>query len=263
MRGQHPGGRRPAIDRAGIGPRQRTAEHALDLGARNSSWTQQCRGRETADDGGFDADLHCSSINDQVDPPRKIALHMRRCRRGNMAGQVGRGRHHRAAEFVQDVAGHRMGGNADCNGVEAGRGKFGHRAVRSLRQHQRQRARPERVSERKRRGIETGDPVRGFEIADMHDQRIEGGPALGAVEPRDRFRIGGVGAEPVDCLGGERDQAAVAERPGSCCRRGRAGRSNLRCQFHGHWNFSFRSSFLRCAKPKAISRVLSECGSAR
>ena len=51
----------------------------------------------------------------------------------------------------------------------------------------------------------------GSEVADMGDQRIEGRPALGLVEPRDRRRIGGVGAEPVDGLGRERDQPALGQ----------------------------------------------------
>ena len=49
------------------------------------------------------------------------------------------------------------------------------------------------------------------EIADMGDQRIEGGPALGLVEPRDRGRIGGIGAKAVDGLGRERDQPALGQ----------------------------------------------------
>ncbi len=62
-----------------------------------------------------------------------------------------------------------------------------------------------------RRRVETADPPRGLEIADMGDQRVEGGPALGLIEPRDRGRIGGVGAEAIDGLGRERDQAAFRE----------------------------------------------------
>ncbi len=42
----------------------------------------------------------------------------------------------------------------------------------------------------------------------MGDQRIEGGPALGLIEPGDGLWIGGVGAEPIDGLGWEPDQPA-------------------------------------------------------
>src|SRR5262249_10604634 len=53
-------------------------------------------------------------------------------------------------------------------------------------------------------------------------QRIERRPALGGVEPCDRRRVGGVGAEPVDRLGGESDEAAVRE-----CARGRRDRGGF------------------------------------
>ena len=49
------------------------------------------------------------------------------------------------------------------------------------------------------------------DVGDVRDQRIERRPALGGVEPRDRRAVGGVGAEPIDRLGRERDQAAVRE----------------------------------------------------
>ena len=57
----------------------------------------------------------------------------------------------------------------------------------------------------------TARRLRGGEIEHMRDQRIERRPALGGVEPRDRGAVGGVGAEAVDRLGRERDQAAVGE----------------------------------------------------
>ena len=45
----------------------------------------------------------------------------------------------------------------------------------------------------------------------MGDQRIECGPALGLVKPRDRLAVGGVGAEAVNGLGRKGDQAAGRE----------------------------------------------------
>ena len=48
----------------------------------------------------------------------------------------------------------------------------------------------------------------------MGDQRVERGPALGGVEPRDRGGVGGVGAEPVDRLGRKRDQPAGGKARG-------------------------------------------------
>ena len=46
-------------------------------------------------------------------------------------------------------------------------------------------------------------------VRHMRDQRIEARAALGRIEPRDRFAVGGVGAEAVDRLGRKRDQPAV------------------------------------------------------
>ena len=46
-------------------------------------------------------------------------------------------------------------------------------------------------------------------IGDMHDQGIEQRAALGGEDRGHGFAIGGVGAQAVDRLGGEGDQAAV------------------------------------------------------
>ncbi len=96
--------------------------------------------------------------------------------------------------------------------------------VRALRQHQRQRPRPERRGERLRGGVETGERACGRELAHMGDQRVECGPSLGGVEPGDRRPVGGVGAQAVDGLGRERDEAAGRRARGRP-RRSRRARS--------------------------------------
>ena len=104
-----------------------------------------------------------------------------------MARQVRRRCHHRPAEPPQQVARDRVGGNADRDGVEPGGGQIGDRAALGFRQHQRQRARPERLGQPGRLRIEMRQVPGGGEIADMSDQRIEGRPALGldrAARPR-------------------------------------------------------------------------------
>src|ERR1700722_4815978 len=90
----------------------------------------------------------------------------------------------------------------------------------------------------------------------MGDQRIEGGPALGLIEPGHGQRVAGVGAEPIDGLGWEPDQAARRKTVPGGGRGGLAGRQNLRFQAHIHRVWHPQFTFLRCAKPKAISRVL-------
>ena len=76
------------------------------------------------------------------------------------------------------------------------------------RNDQGQRARPMRLGKRARRWSNT--PIRsgGREVGNMDDQGIEGGPALGFVNPGDGLRIGRVGGEPVNRLGRDRDRLA-------------------------------------------------------
>ncbi len=141
-----------------------------------------------------------------------------------MAGQIGRRRCHRAAEPAQDLAGDRVGRYPDRDGIEAGGGEIGHRAAIGLGQNQRQRTRPERFGQRQRRGVKAGDLPRSADIADMRDQRIEGRAALGLVEPGDRGRIGGIGAEAVNGL------------PGRALRSGRRGRRFESCHSDHYFN---------------------------
>ncbi len=66
----------------------------------------------------------------------------------------------------------------------------------------------------------------------MGNQRIERGPALGLIEPRNRRGIGGVGTEAINGLGRERYQPAVGESTRRRRHGGLAGRQNLRIQAH-------------------------------
>ena len=106
-------------------------------------------------------------------------------------------------------------------------------------------------------GVETGDFPRGVEVADMGDQRIEGGPALGLIEPGNRGRRwrrrrrghkrSRSGTRPARRL---RRQAAAAATAASLAAKicvFRPKFTGIRCPQFG---------FLRCAKAKAISRVL-------
>ena len=75
--------------------------------------------------------------------------------------------------------------------------------------HQRQRPRPERLGQlhggrrhRRRPG------ARSAEAADVNDQRMGGGSALGREDAGDGERVAGVGAEPVDGFGRKRHQLA-------------------------------------------------------
>ena len=50
--------------------------------------------------------------------------------------------------------------------------------------------------------------------ADMHDQRVEARALLRREDRRDRCLVERVRAEPVDRLGRERDEPALAQQPG-------------------------------------------------
>jgi hypothetical protein len=189
------------------------------------------------------------STPDQVDPPGEVALHMGGGGRRDVAGQVGRRRHHGTAERAQDFPRHRVGGHPDRDGFKPRGGEIGHRAIACLGQDQRQRSRPERPGQRDRLRVEAGDPHRGLDIPDMGDQRVEGGAALGLVEPGDGGGIAGIGAKPIDRLGRERDQAA----PGKAARRRRCGpvcRQNLRFQAHIHSGHVLNSASCGMRNPR-------------
>ena len=75
-------------------------------------------------------------------------------------------------------------------------------------------AKPRRVR------IETAERLRRLQIRDMGDERVEGRAAFGLVDPRDGAPVGRVGAEAIDGLGREGDQAAGGEharRVGNRC----------------------------------------------
>ena len=68
----------------------------------------------------------------------------------------------------------------------------------------------------------------------MGDQGIERWPALGLVKAGDRGRIGRIGAEAVDGLGGERDQPALSQDARRRRHGGLAGGQNLGFQTNSH-----------------------------
>ncbi len=105
-----------------------------------------------------------------------------------------------------------------------------------LRQHQRQRPRPERRGEPRRVGVELRELSRRGDIGHMRDQRIEGRPALGLIKPRHRRAIGGVGTEPIDRLGREGDEPAGRENAHRVAGRGGTGRQNA-----GHYGGCHRA----------------------
>ncbi len=60
-------------------------------------------------------------------------------------------------------------------------------------------------------GAELDQFLGHFEVGHVDDQRVEARPALGLVDLEHGVGIGGVGAEPVDRLGGEGDDPACPQ----------------------------------------------------
>jgi len=68
----------------------------------------------------------------------------------------------------------------------------------------------------------------------MGNQRIERGTPLGLIEPGDGAGIGGIGAEPINGLSREPDQAAIGEHARRRTRGGLPSGQNLCLQTHIH-----------------------------
>ena len=190
---------------------------------------------KAADNGGFDADRDRAAIDDQVDPSGKVA-----CTWAAVVGETwpdkladgattGPPKARRMASGRRGWAGTRIAtvsSPAVARSATAQSSVLGSTSVSGPGQN---------ASRQRGRGcVEAGDPPGGFEIADMGDQRIEGRPALGLVEPGNGRRVGGVGAEPIDGLGRERDQPAFRQAARGRGHGGLIGRQNWRCQAHIH-----------------------------
>ena len=131
--------------------------------------------------------------------------------RADAAGGVGAGRGKRAAE-PRDQLGAEALRHAQRDRVEAGGDQRMDGRARCERQHQRQRARPERLGKLSRQRIEDGDPLGHRQRRDMGDQRIEARPALGLEDAGDGLAIGGVAGKAVDGLGRDGDDVAGLEQ---------------------------------------------------
>ncbi len=96
-------------------------------------------------------------------------------------------------------------------GVEPGADQQGQAAIRGPRQDQGQRPRPEAAGEETRIIVENTYAFGHGGVGDMHDQRVVCRPALGLEDARHGLAVAGIGAQPVDGFGRERDQPAGHE----------------------------------------------------
>ena len=159
----------------------------------------------------FEPHRRLPAIDDELDASAQVGEHVLRGRGRHVPGPVRRRRHQRATDRGQDGARDRVAGHAHGNGIEAGGGKLRHRAIGVPGQHQGQGAGPERFREPLGGMVEVRERARRGSVADVGNQRIERRAALGLIEASDRFCVGGVGAEPIDGLGGKGDEAAGSQ----------------------------------------------------
>jgi len=184
---------------------ERTAEHAFDVGAGQAARAAASVGRNaTMVDSTPTATAPPSTIRSIR--PRDRFAHGRRssARRDRTDWPTGPPR---APEDAQDVARHRMGRYPDRDGVEAGGGEIGDCASVCLGQHQRQRAGPKRLGQpqaaaSKRPISRAAARSPTWAISGLKAGRPWPGKA------GNRRRIGGIGPEPINRLGRERDQPA-------------------------------------------------------
>ena len=112
----------------------------------------------------------------------------------------------------QQGAGDRMGRCPERDRIEPGADQIGDAASRPLVQHERQRARPERLGERPCHVVHHRIALGRLESRHMHDQRVEARPLLGGEHLGDGARVERIGAEPVDRLGRKSDDLAASQR---------------------------------------------------
>lgn len=157
--------------------------------------------------------------------------------RADAAEAIGGGRGEsttiRAGEGGEQFQRQRMIGHAQADRVlPAGDGI---RHLRLALENQCERPRPEGGGELLRLGRHLARPARHVRGGgQMDDKRVVGRAALGGEDLGHGGRIGGVGAEAVDGLGGESDQPALGQGSRRCCHGSRASRQNRGFQANIH-----------------------------
>ena len=161
----------------------------------------------------LDADIARAAIENEIDFVAEILQHVLGADRADMARAVRRRRGDRALHFGEQRVRGRMRRHAQADAAEPGTSEIADAACLRDRHDQGQRPRPEARGEFSRLRGEGSFAHRRFRIGDMRDQRIERGPSLRRIKPRDGSSIRRVRPKPVDGLGRERDETAVADEP--------------------------------------------------
>ncbi len=162
-------------------------------------------------------------------------------RRADPAKAVGRRSSYASVKFPEELKSDRMSRNAQANRILTAR-ELTTDTWRTP-QHQGQRPWPEARCEFRRGLGNLASPASELpDIANMNNDGMARGTALDLVDSRDRRRVGCVGAQSVDRLGGKGNQATASEYP-YCV----PDRNGLEC-------FDFRGQ-LESAKPGSTRQL--------
>jgi hypothetical protein len=187
------------------------ADQRGDIFRRNTAGAQQARVfAGQIDDGGFHADRAGPAVEHVALDMREAPRDVDRARGRQAARRVGAGGGDGDTRQAQQIARGLGGGYTDRDAWQAGARGVAHARGTSQRQHQRQRAGPERACHEFGARIESRDALGGGEIGHMRDQGIETRAAFGGVDLGDRARIVGARPQPVDRFGREGDETAGA-----------------------------------------------------
>ena len=185
---------------------------------RDAARPQQHRQRAgQVEDGELDADRTGAAIEDHRGSGTagrrcEFCTDMRRCRRADPAGAVGRRGRDRPSGGAQQSLRDRVRRHAHRHRVEPGARQQRHPAGGTARQHQGQRTGPEAPGKPARPVVEHGQRLRLGEAWDMDDQRVEARPAFRGEDVGDGAVVCRVAAESVHGLGRKGDEGAGAQQ---------------------------------------------------
>lgn len=166
-------------------------------------------GAGEVEDGGFDADVAGSAVEDEVDGVAEFIVDMSSGGGADAGGAVGAGSGDGSIEESEEFEGEGVVGASEADGVKSGGGLVDDGGL--FFDDEGKGSGPELFGEgfggwRPMGGVSASD---GF-VGDVDDEGVGGGAAFDGVDFFDGVGVGGIGAEAIDGFGGEGDEAAVA-----------------------------------------------------
>ena len=221
--------------------------NALNVALGHCSRTQNHgTGASCVDNCRFDADTRRAPIDHKLDLSAEIRCNMVGERRTDVTGSIGGWCAYGQASGLDESEGNAMIWNPQPNAVQSRNGQVANAALPAKRHDQGQRTRPKGGRELLGYRAEMTEVARQADRSDMHDQWVEGWPAFGGEHARNRKAIGCIGAQAIDRLCREGDEAAALEDGGTFGDCPRAGRhdghfeAELHCGLSaGSWNVYF------------------------